>query len=79
VLLYIWFATGRPDAQAHRREVERFANAVTGGAVTSRAVTYQAVFAQLTKTTIPIEGWHEYVATRYFRAGPESMSQAVGR
>ena len=73
LLLYMWFDTGRPDSEAHRREIERFAGAVMGGAVAFRAIAYQAVFHELARTPPPKEGWDEYMATRYFSSDGSSQ------
>lgn len=41
MLLYLWFDTGKSDANAHRSEVERFANELGTGPIAFKAMTYQ--------------------------------------
>lgn len=65
VLLYLWYDTGLPDADRHRREIERFAAAVAGDPIEFRSVTYQDAFQRLAPAA-PQE-WVEYMAARYFQ------------
>ncbi len=67
-LLYIWYDTGRADAIAHLREIERFAAEVANEPVAFHHITYQSVFGALTPREEPMGGWHEYMSTRYFNA-----------
>jgi hypothetical protein len=65
-LIYLWFDTGEPDAQAHRREIERFAVKVADDSVAFKSNTYQEIFAALNETEEPAPGWHRYMKKRYF-------------
>lgn len=67
-LLYLWYDTGLPDAEAHRCEIESFSQAVNGGRVTFRAATYQGAFERLRGSPVPSARWLEYVGSRYFGA-----------
>jgi hypothetical protein len=65
-LLYLWFDTGLKDAGAHRREVETFAERISGDWVAFLACTYQDAFAALETRPDPIAGWRGYMRSRYF-------------
>ena len=66
-LLYLWFDTGKQDSIAHRSEIDAFASALAGDAISFRSVTYQLTFAKLPAGTSPINGWHTYMQSRYFQ------------
>lgn len=66
-LMYIWFNTGRPDAERHRTEIQRFENVVRGDDVHFDAISYQELFARLVmKASEPAQGWTTYMTNRYF-------------
>jgi hypothetical protein len=65
-LMYLWFDTGQPDAQMHRREIERFGELVAKDRVAFVAVTYQEAFAKVTPGDQPVAEWHDYMRERYF-------------
>ncbi len=65
-LVYLWFDTSQPDADAHRREIERFTSEVANDPVSFRSVTYQKIFGALRELDEPVVGWHSYMARRYF-------------
>ncbi|MEW6688214.1 MAG: hypothetical protein AB1452_03875 [Pseudomonadota bacterium] len=65
-LIYLWFDTGQRDADAHRREIERFTREVANDFITFRPTTYQDTFRALTESEEPVEGWHGYMDQRYF-------------
>lgn len=65
-LVYLWFDTGLPDAEAHKTEVARFAEEVRGDRVAFVARTYQEVFAALRAAPDSPHGWHAYMGNRYF-------------
>ncbi|HKY22583.1 MAG TPA: hypothetical protein VJM31_15325 [Vicinamibacterales bacterium] len=67
MLIYLWFDTAKPDALAHRREVERFSAAVAGSPVEFLAITYQEVFARLKPSVEPVPEWYSYMDGRYFQ------------
>lgn len=73
ILLYLWYDTSTPDADAHRREVVRFAENLTGDRVAFRSMTYQDLFSRVRSLA---EGghdkWLDYLAARYFASSRDS-------
>lgn len=65
-LVYLWFDTGKPDADTHRQEIERFKAEVVNDSVVFRTATYQEVFRAIGDSEEPIVGWHRYMDRRYF-------------
>ena len=66
VLLYLWYDTGLDDAAKHRREIDRFGEAVKGDAVAFQATTYQEAFGLLARATGTPADWIGYMSARYF-------------
>ncbi|MBI5922423.1 MAG: hypothetical protein HY847_12385 [Betaproteobacteria bacterium] len=69
-LVYLWFDTGSADANAHRKEVERFKGEVAGDSVVIRSATYQEIFKGISESEEPVVGWHSYMSRRYFAESP---------
>lgn len=65
-LLYLWYDTGRQDAEGHREEIVRFTEAVANERIEFRARTYQEVFRSLIGSPDPVGGWSGYMRARYF-------------
>jgi len=65
-LVYLWFDTGKPDADAHHQEIERFKAEVANDPVIFRTATYQEVFRAIGESEEPVVGWHSYMDRRYF-------------
>ena len=64
-LLYLYYDWTGERPEAHRREVDIFAERV-GDEIGLTAVTYQSVFGRLGDTGRADSGYVEYLADRYF-------------
>jgi hypothetical protein len=67
-LLYLWYDTGLADADAHRAELSRFADLVSGDRVGLMTQTYQAAYRALRGSSAPHPKWHDYMRERYFQS-----------
>lgn len=65
-LIYLWFDTGKADADGLRGELKEFSRAIAGEPITFVAQTYQAVFGAMSQAVEPVPGWYSYMEKRYF-------------
>lgn len=66
-LIYVWYDTNFDDAKAHRAEVERFSDSITGDVVRFSAISYQELFKSLLDSCPDSSpGWAAYLSERYF-------------
>jgi hypothetical protein len=66
-LLYIWFEVPGQEAEEHREELARFEKTI-GTDIEFYVTRYQDVFTRLAETPEPVQGYLEYLASRYFAA-----------
>jgi len=64
-LTYIWFDSGCGEATEHRDELRLFRKLIDD-VIDFRTCTYQEVFASLLREREPVQGYHTYLANRYF-------------
>lgn len=65
-LIYLWFDTGCKEAEEHRKEIERFRNALDTR-VDFRPMTFQTVLTALREDAEPMPGYLGYLRERYSR------------
>ena len=73
-LLYLWYDTGLADADTLRHEIEDFGHVVNADRPVFAACSYQEAFSRLDTTSEPVDGWHDYMAARYFSAASTPTS-----
>jgi hypothetical protein len=67
VLIYLWFEQPGPEAETHRAEIERFADALLGDGLRFRAMTYQELIEALSSVGEVDPAYLGYLKDRYVR------------
>lgn len=66
-LIYVWYDTDFDDAKAHRAEIERFSDSISGDVVHFSAISYQDLFKSLRDSSPDSSPeWASYLSERYF-------------
>ena len=66
-LIYVWYDTDFDDAKAHRAEIERFSDSISGDVVRFSAISYQDLFKSLRDSSPDSSPeWASYLSERYF-------------